>query len=223
MSASGIVILCQNREKHTCFLLCTAPGRTCAAAAGNLLWFRLEAALFPVSVPFALVLGASDPPCATHSPTDTLPSHGVLLPAASVGAGLWEQDGSEQARKDRLKQTGEIWRCWPMILQVAVVHTEPLSDGVRGAGCFPFHSGGDRNGGQTRVKINNCTLTAVRRMLICRLPGLPCWLWVWPGGYASRVDGEPTCPVDGLDPAPLWGYSGGKPPQSQAYCRIMFS
>jgi len=134
-------------------LLFAAPGRTCAAAGATALWFGLGTALFPVSVPFALVLG--------FWPLALLTAQ-LMLPGLEACCRLpdWVEDrpaGKEAGRN--LKQSGEIWwrRYAPAAviltgaaglllwggsqlfhrqepdLHLAVVRAEPLPDSVRSA------------------------------------------------------------------------------------------
>jgi len=161
-------------------LLAAAPGRTCAAAAGALCWFGLGTALFPVSVPFALVLGFWPPALLTAQ---------LMLPplARCFHVPSWQRDGPEQAESGhKLKQAGEIWwrQRWPAVLiltaagglllwggsqlftarepdlQIAVVHAEPLPDSVRGALEDSLSVlVGDRNGdGRAQVQVNDYTV-----------------------------------------------------------------
>ncbi len=69
-------------------LLAAAPGRVCGAAVMVLAWCGLGAALFPVSVPFALVIGFWPPALVTAQ---------LLLPGLERVFGLpdWEPDQRE--------------------------------------------------------------------------------------------------------------------------------
>lgn len=136
-------------------LLAAAPGRVCGAAVMVLAWCGLGAALFPVSVPFALVIGFWPPALVTAQ---------LLLPGLERVFGLpdWEPDQREgPPAGDGLTpgQRGEIWwrRRGPVVVilaaaiglllwggrmlldnrtpdvQIAIVHAQPLPDGVRAA------------------------------------------------------------------------------------------
>lgn len=158
-------------------LLTAAPGRVCGAAAGTLLWCALGAALFPVSVPFALALGFWPPALFTAQ---------LLLP--SLEARFLLESGAEAAGEGlTARQRGEIWwrRRWPVVVtltactglllwggsqlfssrepdvQIAVVRAQPLPDGVRGALEDSLAAlVGDRNGdGQARAQVNDYTVS----------------------------------------------------------------
>lgn len=167
--------------KRILSLLFASPGRSCGAAIGTLLWFGFGVLLFPVSVPFALVLGFWPPALLTAQ---------LMLPGLEECFPLpqWEQDGPGEARKSGLdvKQAGEIWwrRRGPVVvivtaviglllwggnqrlsarepdLQVAVVHGSALPDGVRGALEDSLAAlVGDRNGdGAAVVQVNDYTV-----------------------------------------------------------------
>ena len=168
-------------------VLARAPGRTLWAAAALLAWCALGAALFPVSVPFALVLG--------FWPIALLEAQLLLPPLAAVYdlAGVaWEPDAP---RPLTAGQRGEIWwrRHWAAVaagvvcaslalgvvntllsikepdLQIAIVHREALPDPVRDALEQSLAAlVGDRNGdGAAEVRVNDYTTS--RR----RAP--PCW------------------------------------------------
>lgn len=165
-------------------LALAAPGRVCLAALAFLGWFALGSALFPVSVPFALVIGFWPPALLTAQ---------LLLPALErvfdlSGWDMEEPDRSPVPTGDGLTtgQRGEIWwrRRGPAVvilaacaglllwggqlllsarepdLQIAVVHARPLPDGVRGA-LERSLAGlvGDLNGdGTARVQVNDYTV-----------------------------------------------------------------
>lgn len=173
-------VLCVREEKPAIkdFLtvLLSAPGRICAAGAGTLLWCGLGAALFPVSVPFALFLGFW--PLALFTAQTTLP---LLEGAFSV-----KFEPVEEARSLSARQRGEIFwrRRWPLVaggvlcaslllgtvnvllsrrepdVQIAVVHAQPLPDGVRGALERSLADlVGDRNGdGRAVAQVNDYTV-----------------------------------------------------------------
>lgn len=165
-------------------LLAAAPGRICAAALAVLLWCALGAAVFPVSVPFALAVGFWPPALLTAQ---------LLLPGLERVFGLpdWEPEGPGPVRApagDGLTaaQRGEIWwrRRGPVVviltvcvglllwggrmlldarepdLQIAVVHAQPLPDGVRGALERSLAElAGDLNGdGTALVQVNDYTV-----------------------------------------------------------------
>lgn len=190
LSAAAVLLFCalcvggkgeKPSGKRILALLFAAPGRTCGAAAGALLWFGLGVSLFPASVPFALVLGFWPPALFTAQ---------LMLPGVEECFQLpqWEREGTDSAQKHGpgAKEAGEIWwrRRWPAVviaasviglllwggnqlfafrepdLQIAVVHAEPLPDSVRGALEDSLAAlVGDRNGdGAAVVQVNDYTV-----------------------------------------------------------------
>ena len=162
-------------------LVLAAPGRVCAAALAGLAWCVLGAALFPVSVPFAFALG--------FWPAALLTAQ-LVLPGleAAFDLSAWEPEPSPAPAGDGLSaaQRGEIWwrrrgpaavvaaACaglllwggWMLFhtrepdLQIAVVHTRPLPDGVRQALERSLADlVGDLNGdGTALVQVNDYTV-----------------------------------------------------------------
>ena len=183
LSLAGTLIfpvLCVREErpqwKDFLTLLFSAPGRMCAAACGTLVWCGLGTGLFPVSVPFALALGFW--PLALFIAQMTLP---VLEEHFSV-----KFEPLADVRDLSSRQRGEIFwrRRWPLVvggvvcvslilgtvnvllsrrepdLQIAVVHAQPLPDGVREA-LERSLAGlvGDRNGdGKALAQVNDYTV-----------------------------------------------------------------
>lgn len=166
-------------------MLLREPGRVLGAAAAVLFWCALVVALFPVSVPFSLVLGFW-PPALLTAQLILPPMEAVL----ELPGGTWAEFEPEPPvpGKDGLTagQRGEIWwrRRWPLVvagvlcvslalgtistllsvrepdLQIAVVHCTALPDGVREALEASLSARvGDRNGdGTTLVQVNDYTV-----------------------------------------------------------------
>lgn len=156
-------------------MLAAAPGRVCAAALATLAWCALGTALFPVSVPFAVVLGFWPPALTTAQ---------LLLPALEGAFDLsqWAPE-PDPSPAPSVRSRGEIWwrRRGPVVvilaasaglllwgasdlfarrepdLQIAVVHAQPLPDSVRQALEDSLAAlVGDRNGdGAARVQVND--------------------------------------------------------------------
>lgn len=156
-------------------MLAAAPGRVCAAALAALAWCALGVALFPVSVPFSVVLGFWPPALTTAQ---------LLLPALEGAFDLsqWAPDPAPSPAAS-VRNRGEIWwrRRWPAVLiltavaglllwggsglfarrepdlQIAVVHAQPLPDSVRQALEDSLATlVGDRNGdGVARAQVND--------------------------------------------------------------------
>lgn len=165
-------------------LLLRGPLRTLGAAAGLLVWGGLLVGLFPVSVPFALVLGFWPPAllCAQ-----------LMLPMLEDAFGPSLCPGAEEMEAERpagpaltLGERSEIFwrRRWPLVLglaaltglifwggnqllnrqepdvQIAVVHAQPLPDPVIAALEEALaEQVGDRNGdGTALVQVNDYTV-----------------------------------------------------------------
>lgn len=159
-------------------LLAASPLRTLAAAGGTLAWGVLLTALFPVSVPFAVAAGFW--PLSLFTAQTMLPA---METAYSLPALLEESAPRETAGARR---RGEIFwrRRWPVVviltagfglllwgganfltqrepdIQMAVVHAEPLPDGVRSALEDSLAAlVGDRNGdGKALAQVNDYTV-----------------------------------------------------------------
>lgn len=144
------------RLKRALSMLAQAPGRVLAAAAALLAWGALLVGLFPASVPLSLALGFWPP--ALLSAQLLLPP---LCAVFEIEAGPWAACEPAPAPERGLTagQRTEIWwrRRWPLVLaaivclslfagalstllnrvepdlQIAVVHTEALPDGVLSA------------------------------------------------------------------------------------------
>ena len=130
-----------------------SPLQTLIAAGGTLFWCALLVSLFPVSVPFAVVIG--------FWPLSLLTAQ-LLLPALESTFSLpepMETGFPKGASNSTVRQQGEIFwrRRWPVVvlltaclglllwgganffiqrepdIQIAVVHAEPLPDNVRTA------------------------------------------------------------------------------------------
>lgn len=216
-------------------LILAAPWRICAAALAGLAWFALGAALFPVSVPLALAAGFW--PAALLTAQLVLPGLEAVFDLSG-----WDVQGPDPAPAgDGLTpaQRGEIWwrRRWPAVviltvcaglllwggrllldarepdLQIAVVHAQPLPDGVRGA-LERSLAGlvGDLNGdGAALVQVNDYTVvfdgapgnadlqTAGATLLLTDLAMGDSALFLVedPGGFLARYADK----VDGTAPA----------------------
>lgn len=134
-----------------------SPGRVCAAALASGGWFALEAALFPTSVPLALALGFWPPALLTAQLL--LPALDAVFGLPDWAATELEPARTVAGDGLNSKQRAEIWwrRRGPVVviltmctglllwgglllldrkepdLQIAVVHAQPLPDGVRKA------------------------------------------------------------------------------------------
>ncbi len=221
--------------RHLAALILAAPWRICAAALAGLAWFALGAALFPVSVPLALAAGFW--PAALLTAQLVLPGLEAVFDLSG-----WDVQGPDPAPAgDGLTpaQRGEIWwrRRWPAVviltacaglllwggrllldarepdLQIAVVHAQPLPDGVRGA-LERSLAGlvGDLNGdGAALVQVNDYTVvfdgapgdadlqTAGATLLLTDLAMGDSALFLVedPGGFLARYADK----VDGTAPA----------------------
>ena len=168
----------RRRLRGALAILARAPGRTLGAAAALLAWCALGAALFPVSVPFALVVGFW--PIALVEAQTLLPPLAAVYDLAGVS---WEPDSPRPLTPG---QRGEIWwrRHWPAVaaavvcaslalgaantlltakepdLQIAIVHRDARPDAVRDALETSLAAlVGDRNGdGAAEVRINDYTV-----------------------------------------------------------------
>lgn len=161
-----------------------APGRICAAALVLGGWSALGTALFPVSVPLALALGYWPPALLTAQLLLPVLKAAFGLPAwASEGPG---QAGAAAGDRLTARQRGEIWwrrrgpvaviltMCAGLLLwggllllnrpepdlQIAVVHAQPLPDGVRKALEQSLAQlAGDLNGdGRALAQVNDYTV-----------------------------------------------------------------
>lgn len=183
LAAAGFPALCAGERpvRAGLGLLLRDPLRTLGAAAGLLVWGGLLVGLFPVSVPFAAVVGFWPPAllCAQ-----------LMLPMAADAFDLsvWEQAEEERPASGGLTvgERSEIFwrRRWPLVLglaaltglvfwggnqllgrrepdvQIAVVHAQPLPDGVIAAlEQFLAERVGDLNGDGTAVaRVNDYTV-----------------------------------------------------------------
>ena len=157
-------------------LFSASPRRVLAAAGGTLLWCTLLTALFPVSVPFAVVIG--------FWPLSLFTAQ-LLLPALELTYSLPEPL-EESSSQSGLRRRGEIFwrRRWPVVviltaglglllwgganfftqrepdIQIAVVHAQPLPDSVRSALEDSLAAlVGDRNGdGEALAQVNDYTV-----------------------------------------------------------------
>lgn len=157
-------------------LFSASPSRILAAAGGTLLWCALLTAFFPVSVPFAVVIG--------FWPLSLFTAQ-LLLPALESTYSLPEPM-EESSSQSGLRRRGEIFwrRRWPVVviltaglglllwggasfftqrepdIQIAVVHAQPLPDSVRSTleGSLAALAG-DRNGdGKALAQVNDYTV-----------------------------------------------------------------
>lgn len=157
-------------------LFAASPLRALAAAGGTLLWCALLTALFPVSVPFAVVIG--------FWPLSLFTAQ-LLLPALESTYSLPEPM-EESSSQSGLRRRGEIFwrRRWPVVviltvglglllwgganfltqrepdIQIAVVHAQPLPDSVRSTLEDSLSAlVGDRNGdGKALAQVNDYTV-----------------------------------------------------------------
>lgn len=157
-------------------LFSASPRRVLIASGGTLLWCALLTALFPVSVPFAVVIG--------FWPLSLFTAQ-VLLPAMEMVFSLPELM-EESSSQSGLRRRGEIFwrRRWPVVviltvglglllwgganfltqrepdIQMAVVHAQPLPDSVRSTLEDSLAAlVGDRNGdGKALAQINDYTV-----------------------------------------------------------------
>ena len=157
-------------------LFSASPRRALAAAGGTLLWCGMLVALFPVSVPFAVVIG--------FWPLSLFTAQ-LLLPVLELTYSLPEPM-EESLSQNGLRRRGEIFwrRRWPVVviltaglglilwgganfftqrepdIQIAIVHTQPLPDSVRSTLEDSLAAlVGDRNGdGRTLAQVNDYTV-----------------------------------------------------------------
>lgn len=171
------------RLKLSLSMLIHAPGRVLGAAAVLLAWAALLVGLFPASVPLSLAAGFWPP--ALLSAQILLPP---LCDAFGTGdgPGAAREPAPASERGLTAGQRTEIWwrRRWPLVvgavvcvslltgalsvlldrtepdLQIAVVHAQPLPDGVRSALQDSLAAlVGDRNGdGRALVLVNDYTV-----------------------------------------------------------------
>lgn len=157
-------------------LFSASPRRVLIASGGTLLWCALLTALFPVSVPFAVVIG--------FWPLSLFTAQ-LLLPALESAYSLPEPL-EESSSQSGFRRRGEIFwrRRWPVVviltaglglllwgganfftqrepdIQIAVVHAQPLPDSVRSALEDSLAAlVGDRNGdGEALAQVNDYTV-----------------------------------------------------------------
>lgn len=173
-------VLCMSRIKPELkgllSVLLSAPGKVCAAGGATLLWCGLGTALFPVSVPFALVVGFW--PLALFTAQ-------VMLPVLEENF-LVEFEPVEVSPGVTARRRSEIFwrRRWPVVvivtavtglllwggsqlftrrepdIQIAVVHAQSLPDSVRETLEQSLAQlVGDRNGdGQALALVNDYTV-----------------------------------------------------------------
>lgn len=177
-AAAGFPPLCagERPSRAALGLLLRNPLRTLGAALGLLAWGGLLVGLFPVSVPFAAVLGFWPP--ALFCAQLTLP-----MLAACCGLPAWEEGESTRSPPLTVGERSEIFwrRRWPLVLalaaltglafwggsqllgrqepdaEIALVHAAPLSDGdIAALESALAARVGDRNGdGTARVRVND--------------------------------------------------------------------
>lgn len=166
------------RLRTACSMLAAQPLRLLAGALVLLLWSALGIALFPVSVPFAAVLGFW--PVALLTAQLQRP---VLLERLGIPASASARGASSREASYTLGQRGEIWwrrHQWIVIallvcvslalgvvqtfqgiqepdLQVAFVHSSALPDSINSALQASLEASiGDQNGdGVTLVQVND--------------------------------------------------------------------
>lgn len=171
------------RIRGACAMLLVSPVRLLAAALALLLWCALGVSLFPVSVPFAVVLGFW--PAALLTAQLQRPALLERFGGLEVHASAGERAGRESGYT--VRQRGEVWwrRHWAVAaavficiglvlgvvqtfsgmrepdLQVAFVHSETLPDAV----CSALEASlseavGDLNGdGAAIVQVNDYQVT----------------------------------------------------------------
>ena len=171
------------RLKLALSMLVRAPGRILGAAAVLLAWAALLVGLFPASVPLSLAAGFWPP--ALLSAQILLPPLCAAF-GTGDGPGAAREPAPASERNLTAGQRTEIWwrRRWPLVvgavvcvslltgalsvlldrtepdLQIAVVHAQPLPDGVRSALEDSLAAlVGDRNGdGRALVQVNDYTV-----------------------------------------------------------------
>lgn len=171
------------RLKPALSMLIRAPGRILGAAAVLLAWAALLVGLFPASVPLSLAAGFWPP--ALLSAQILLPPLCAAF-GTEDGPGAAREPAPASERGLTAGQRTEIWwrRRWPLVvgavvcvslltgalsvlldrtepdLQIAVVHAQPLPDGVRSALENSLAAlVGDRNGdGRALVQVNDYTV-----------------------------------------------------------------
>ena len=171
------------RLKPALSMLVHAPGRILGAAAVLLAWAALLVGLFPASVPLSLAAGFWPP--ALLSAQILLPPLCAAF-GTGDGPGAAREPAPASERGLTVGQRTEIWwrRRWPLVvgavvcvslltgalsvllgrtepdLQIAVVHAQPLPDGVRSALEDSLAAlVGDRNGdGRALVQVNDYTV-----------------------------------------------------------------
>ena len=173
----------RGRLERPLSMLVHAPGRVLSTAAVLLAWGALLVGLFPVSVPLSLAVGFWPPALLTAQVL--LPP---LCAAFGIGdgPGAAYEPAPSSGRGLTAGQRTEIWwrRHWPLVvgvvvcvslfagtlgalldrkepdLQIAIVHPQPLPDGVR----FAMEDSlavlvGDRNGdGRALAQVNDYTV-----------------------------------------------------------------
>lgn len=171
------------RLRRSLSMLVQAPGRVLGAAAALLVWAALLMGLFPVSVPLSLAAGFWPPALLTAQVL--LPPLCAAF-GTGDGPGAAHEPAPASERGLTAGQRTEIWwrRRWPLVvgavvcvslfagalgalldrkepdLQIAVVRTQPLPDGVRSALEDSLAAlVGDRNGdGRALVQVNDYTV-----------------------------------------------------------------